>query len=392
MYLLGKRADEITVEDIERLINNSIPEDKNLDYKRELSVDNDADKKEFLYDITALANTNGGCLIYGIEESKDGDKKGTGLPGKIVGIPIGNYDQLIQKLEDTIKTATEPNITNVVFNCLKIGDLNVLIIGIPKALGLPVMVTFKSTNKFYKRKSSGKFAVDVYELNNMFMQNQVLRDAAENYKNTRIEKVTLHKVFPLVAAISKIFVHVIPFSFQDEKMLDFSNAERMGLLEKMFPIGTHGCDHMFNVDGFATFKDEHVNKSISAFDQIHRNGIYEMYSSDIFYANSQKTRMMINGPLYMKEICVKIRHSFEILAKFKVEPPFIISITFLGIKGNVIYNNNHSWSSNSFLCDDIYFPSVIIPNTTSDIYEILRPTFDILYQGVGIAKSPSPAN
>jgi hypothetical protein len=34
--------------------------------------------------------------------------------------------------------------------------------------GLPVMVTTNETNKFWRRKNAGKYAVGTFELNNMF--------------------------------------------------------------------------------------------------------------------------------------------------------------------------------------------------------------------------------
>ena len=83
MYLLGKRADQIDAEDISRLVTNQIQETKALDYKKELKLSQDKDKKEFLFDITSMFNTDGGCLIYGIEERKDEKGQNTGIPESI---------------------------------------------------------------------------------------------------------------------------------------------------------------------------------------------------------------------------------------------------------------------------------------------------------------------
>ena len=100
MYLLGKRADEITEFDINRLLENQIQENKNLDYKRDLNLSKDSDKKEFLFDISAMYNTDGGCFIFGIEELKDEKGQNTGKPSKIAGLKIENSDKLIQQIED----------------------------------------------------------------------------------------------------------------------------------------------------------------------------------------------------------------------------------------------------------------------------------------------------
>lgn len=118
MYLFGKRADTLKAEDINRLLLNKVPENKTLDYKKELKSSQDKDKKELLFDVTSMSNTDGGCLIYGIEESKDEKGQNTGTPESIVGITIENYDKLAQQVEDIIKGNTEPRISNIVLNLI----------------------------------------------------------------------------------------------------------------------------------------------------------------------------------------------------------------------------------------------------------------------------------
>ena len=88
MYILGIRADKLQVADIKRLVENQIQENSNLDYKKELSISKDKDKKEFLFDVSAMYNTDGGCLVFGIEEEKDINNQNTGKPKKITGILI----------------------------------------------------------------------------------------------------------------------------------------------------------------------------------------------------------------------------------------------------------------------------------------------------------------
>ena len=61
MYLLEKRADKINGDDIKRLIEIYYKENKSLDYKKELNLNQDKDKKELLFDITVMYNTDGGA-------------------------------------------------------------------------------------------------------------------------------------------------------------------------------------------------------------------------------------------------------------------------------------------------------------------------------------------
>ena len=75
MNLHGKPLSLVTEKDILQLIENEVPEGRDLDYKRDINLD---DRKEFLFDLTSFANTTGGIIIYGVEEKKDTNSKNTG--------------------------------------------------------------------------------------------------------------------------------------------------------------------------------------------------------------------------------------------------------------------------------------------------------------------------
>ena len=74
MIFRGKNINEYTVEDVQSLIENKVPESKILDYKRELQFDEKA-KVEFIYDVSSFYNTEGGCIVVGLDEEKDEEKK-----------------------------------------------------------------------------------------------------------------------------------------------------------------------------------------------------------------------------------------------------------------------------------------------------------------------------
>ncbi|WP_430974652.1 AlbA family DNA-binding domain-containing protein [Sunxiuqinia rutila] len=385
MYLLGIRADKINESDIKRLIDNQIQENKSLDYKRDLNLSTDKDKKEFLFDLTAMYNTDGGCLIFGIEEEKDEKKQNTGKPLKIVGIELENSDKLIQRIEDIIKNSTEPSISQVIINIVEVELKKILIVGIPKGLGLPAMVTFNQTNKFYRRRNSGKFAVDVYELNQMFMQNQILKEKVIDFRKDRIKKVLACESLPNLKVDNAFFIHIIPYGFLDYNILDFTTAEN-NLTLKMRPIYSNGWDKMYNIDGFATFSST-AHYQITSYNQIFRNGIYEMYTSELFYETSKNKRMGFDGDDFIQEVIENIKEALFVLNQMKVEPPFLISYSFHNVKGYIV-DSYITRRLTEFKQNEILFPFIQIPSYESDIYKLLKPNFDILWQSLGLAKSP----
>lgn len=390
MYIFGKRADQLTADDIKRLVDNKVQETKSLDYKKELKFSQDKDRKEFLFDITSMFNTDGGCLVYGIEESKDDKGQNTGTPETITGITIENYDKLVQQIEDTVKGNSEPSITNLTLNNLTVDGQTVLVIGISKGLGLPTMVTFNETNKFYRRRNSGKYAVDVYELNQMFMQNQVLKESAEKFRLQRIEKVRSLKVFPTLNNTASFFIQVIPFSFLSEQTLDFTAVEGMQLSTTMRPMYCGGWDTMYNLDGYASFSTSSDRKLIDGYDQIFRNGIYEVYTARLFEQvlnnNTNQNVNCLYGSTFVKETLEKVNDALTVLKKFHIEAPFIVCISIHSILGGAIKGDRGF--SRTFMTDEILLPPIVLPTYETELYKHLKPNFDILWQSVGYSSSP----
>jgi hypothetical protein len=66
--VLGASLDELRYEHLEALVTNHVPEEFDLDFKRELYGNTDGDRKALATDVAALANTAGGLLVLGIEE------------------------------------------------------------------------------------------------------------------------------------------------------------------------------------------------------------------------------------------------------------------------------------------------------------------------------------
>lgn len=389
MYILGKRADLLDEADIRRLVENRVQESKSLDYKKELKIGQDKDKKEFLYDVSAMYNTEGGCLVFGIEESKDEKGYNTGTPAAICGINIDNSDKLTQQIEDIIKGNSEPRISNIILNIIEMEGIFILVIGIPKGLGFPSMITFNESNKFYRRRNSGKYAVDVYELNQMFMQNQILKEYAEKFRSERIEKVRNLKVFPMLDNTASFFIQIIPFSFINERTLDFTQIESMNLTTTMRPMGASGWDKMFNLDGFATFSTSYDRQKITSYDQILRNGIYEVYTSSVFEQIKDDKGIEVNciyGQYLISNTIEKIQNGLAVLQKFQIEPPFLICLSIHNIYNGTIKGDR--LFGRRFMTNEIILPQIILPTYETNIYTELKSNFDILWQSIGYSSSP----
>jgi len=128
-----------TLEDIKSLIQYRIDEGIRLEYKQEL----DSDNKEIAKDISALANTNGGTLIYGI---KSQDR----IPTDINWLDGSGIEERIQNI---VTTTFQPKLEGMQVIRLPNPEDDseaVYIVNIPKSPNVPHMVY----NRYYIRRGS----------------------------------------------------------------------------------------------------------------------------------------------------------------------------------------------------------------------------------------------
>lgn len=69
MFTFSKPLEEITEADLQRLVEDRVEENRQLEYKRDIPGTSDADKREFVRDVVSFSNSAGGHIIFGIAAS-----------------------------------------------------------------------------------------------------------------------------------------------------------------------------------------------------------------------------------------------------------------------------------------------------------------------------------
>ncbi len=183
--MINKKIEEIKESDLQVLINNKVFEGKTIEYKKELPINSDSDKKEFLADITSFANSSGGDLIFGISQDNQ-----TGEPKAIEGIEVENADKEKTRLDNIIRDGVEPRLLSTTIQPISLSNSKfVILIRIPKSWIGPHRVIYGGHSKFYARNSSGKYEMDVDELRVAFNLSETLAEKIRNFRIDRIAKI-----------------------------------------------------------------------------------------------------------------------------------------------------------------------------------------------------------
>lgn len=258
MKLFNKSIDQIRLMDLNRLIDNSIPESIRLDYKKEISFSTSSDKAELLADISSFSNSEGGVIIYGIQEKKDEENKNTGTPEKFTPIKNLNTDSLTLTIENLVKDGLEPSLTKIKIKFIDVEDGKIIIIGIPKNYGLPKMVIIRGKYRFYARRNSGKYLMDVYELSSRFINADKMNLQYDNIHKERVDKVSKGLFLSLIDTKRVFIFSCFPLDNTSIENLDLTDKALLNkITEILNPIYSNGFDKRHNLEGFMTYSKEH---------------------------------------------------------------------------------------------------------------------------------------
>lgn len=159
-----------SITDIQFLIDTSVEETTELEYKRSFAKANPKWKEELAKDISSMANANGGYIIYGLAEKTD--SSGHSIPDSIMPVPPTEMtkDQLSQLISSNIT----PKISNINISVLPQGGGNVFILHIPKGI---TAHQNRINHLYYRRRNATVEIMEDYEI----------RDVMNRHRNPPLE-------------------------------------------------------------------------------------------------------------------------------------------------------------------------------------------------------------
>jgi hypothetical protein len=385
--MIQKDICDITFQDIQDLAVNSVSERKTIDYKRELLLNSDKQKGEFLADISSFANTAGGDLIIGVEEKNS-------IPQSMPGIPLDNIDSEILKAESIIREGIQPRVRTDARSIPITEDKKsgVLIIRVHKSWNQPHRVIFKpfskTKNEFYARSSNGKYQLDLDDLRSMFSASGTLAETIRDFHQKRIFHITSEDTPIPISASAKIILHICPLeSFSPGFSVNM--APIIDNLIKMPPMYESGWRRCINLEGVITYSGG--DKDPYSYTQLYRNGVLEAVDSGMLgfrYSDNDAPTLLSRG--YEEKLREALSKYLDLLQQISINPPLFIFLGLMGVKGYFFGVS----SEKRFIDDDgplnrenIFLPEAYVPTYDVDIDEILRPLFDMVWNAWGYRRS-----
>ena len=399
--MIDKQLNDITADDLENLRANAVAEGRTLDYKRDLPGNGTDDKKEFLRDVVSFANTQGGDLIFGIEEDK-----GQGIPKEIIGCDIQGVDELNLKWQNQFRDGIDPPLMNTQIRFVPLDSgQHVVILRIPESWQKPHRVKFKTTATFYARNAAGKYPIELNELRQLMTLSETLAQQVRQFQQERIARVarTLPVRLPNLGAA---VLHIVPLnSLRGQVGIDLQ-ALTAFVIRQQRKYYVRGDGTRYNADGFLElfhWQDSLRNPLSSHCRQWFRNGSAEIVETlDVEKSQWEDESIEQIHPQFEVGVLLSARTTLETYLALQIPPPFVLMLSLIDAKGYALnlttrfgggvtrYRASYQLDRNVVTSSELLLQD--FETNVEWLSKTLKPMFDDIWQAFGESGSRNYTN
>lgn len=384
--MINKPLHIVSSADIENLVVNNVLEKRTLEYKAQLPDNSDGAKKEFLADVSSLANSIGGDLIFGIKETG-------GVIEQNYGMVINNADAEIARLENIIREGISPRVSAEIVSVQVENSKIVIIIRIKSSLESPHRVIYKSHDKFYARNSNGKYSMDVLELRSAFAQTSAIAERIKIFSRKRVYEMWRDANQSIATFQTPyIGIHIIPLSAFNSSYginADQLLAIKEGSSPKLSlqPLNSYSWSKRINLNGVMAYTKQRQETKIISYTQLYRNGIVESFDTKIL-SERNESKILPMYPLE-KKLIKFTGENINLLTELGFQSPFYIFLSLVNIQDFTVAVPEGFFASDAepITVNEVLLPEMIIDNLQEKLEQKFRPIFDMIWNAAGINRS-----
>lgn len=362
--MIPRNFESIERGDLETLVANQVAERRTLEFKRDLPGGSERDRKEFLADVSSFANAQGGDILFGIDAPQ-------GIAVGLAGLAGDDGDKEVRRWEDVLLAGIEPRMPGVRLRWIDCGDgRGVMLIRVPASSIAPHRVIFARSNRFYGRKSNGKYEMDTQELRDAFTASEALPARLRALHVEAVDRAVRGELPVGLGDDPKAILSLIPVTlFREARDLEITPENALAAHK---PSGHLEAIRM--IDGVLLHTNPGESGAVRSYAITYRQGRVEMVWTIGRIVNElRKEETPLIWPKRFEDGVLDAAISGAAkLAPFGVEGPWLVMVTVTGIKDYLLVLNQHYASQPAWLREATLPPLMIEQMSRAALLPIMR--------------------
>lgn len=381
MPIRTKPWSEVTLQDVEDLIAREVREDSTIEFKRQLNVSTPEEKREFLKDVSSMANSVGGTIVFGAIEG-DGDQA-----GQIIAIEGQALDRDAEELRlgQMLRDSLDERLDGVLFKALATAPGEyVCVVRIPASPLAPHRITLGKP-QFFQRGSVANAPMNTRQIREMILQ----RETATERALALIEDRTRYLKAAAVNRNDTLHFNVLPFTSPDQVILHVvplfprPGGWRLGperqprlMLVRALGAATPYDGEFYAIEGmYSRFRDRHYVLFM-------RNGGLEFQKYDVLERPGEGQPHLLNAWRIELDILNALAECAALSEDGLLPLPVMVSVRLLDVGGSLLktFQNDPWYGQHQQTDPDVYLTPVVINAWGPPAAEQTRQVFDEMWQ------------
>jgi hypothetical protein len=377
--VITRAFNEITDARLREVCEQRTNESRTLDFKRELPGTNDRGRHDLLKDVCALANADGGDLVYGIEDEH-------GQAVRISPITTEAADAAMRRLSQVVDSGIEPRLPSIHIRDvpLAVGGY-VLIIRVPASFNGPHRYRFNDHTKFFMRNGTHNTELTYDQLRTAFDRTATLGQRAHEFRAHRLTEIREERTWQPMRPGPLCVVHIIPLSsMRGGQQIDIA-AAHTSYSPFMFR-DWRGASPATNLDGLIVHPPPEDGRLV-AYTQIFRNGAVEAVDFGAILHDARPLIPSVSATAFFRDA---IDQYLRELARHGISGPAVVAGALLNVVGYTLGIDHSRWMEVPRTADR---PHLVLPehwvedvSAQQDPDVVAHPMLDILWQSFGLER------
>lgn len=366
----------------------NVSEDNRLDFKALLKLTRESDRKEFCKDISSMANTQGGYILFGVAEKN-------GIMSTVPGIEFN--DEIEQQMFQVATSGVSPRLQ--AFDHVVIPLKNGLSVVVLKMTPDGILHQVKyGDNRHYKRTGTITIPMDGADLESFFRGATKIDPSAETEKRVTSFHDSIRKktFFGRKDDSAAVVASVLPVISSHQFDL-WNNPSSLTPFPPMYCSGWNTevtGNARYTVGTYAHGDDPYSVTEITSSGEVRAFTTALLDSSPPDMPQVQGTSGFVPSVAYEQTLIEAIHKYLASLLQLGVSGAIAVNIALIGVKGFFMYADRRIRSGPLRLLEqNDVIPETTVFDSSSDfatpevVAQRLKPAFDFIWREFGFSGS-----